>query len=464
MPMRSPVNEPGPDATANRSIVGSGHAVRAERARASRPAAARRACAPRRRALVDARDRRRPARRFPRASSCPEPAHACVRLTGYVNVGDAGDASVSRRQAAASRRDPVVPHGRLLRDVLRGRARRGARARADADLAVEGRQRRRHPDVRRAVSRRRRLHRAAGEEGLPRRDLRSGRGSAQGQGHRQARGRARRLARHAHRRELPRRARAGVPDGGRARPTARQPIVGVALLDLSTGEFTAAEYAGADGCRRSPTSSPCCGRARSSCPATTAPTGRAAIAAGRRRSPACRSRRSTPGRSSSRRRGATLLDQLRAGGLEGFGLDGHPAAVAAAGALVHYLRDTQKVDLAHVRAIAYRQRADALLIDPTTLKHLEIVEGSEGGRDGSLLDELDRTVTSMGSRLLRVVAAAAARRARADPRSARRRRGARVPHHRARQVPRRDQGACRISSGWSRAPRSAPPVRAISSA
>ncbi len=96
-----------------------------------------------------------------------------------------------------------------------------------------------------------------------------------------------------------------------------------------------------------------------------------------------------------------LLDQLQAGGLEGFGLDRKPAAVSAAGALVHYLRSTQKADLAHVRAIAYRQRADALLIDPTTLKHLEIVEGSEGGRDGSLLDELDRTVTSMGSRLLR---------------------------------------------------------------
>ena len=52
----------------------------------------------------------------------------------------------------------------------------------------------------------------------------------------------------------------------------------------------------------------------------------------------CRSRRSTRGRSTSKRRGATLLDQLRAGGLEGFGLDRHPAAVAAAGALVHYLR------------------------------------------------------------------------------------------------------------------------------
>src|SRR5206468_211010 len=57
--------------------------------------------------------------------------------------------------------------------------------------------------------------------------------------------------------------------------------------------------------------------------------------------------------------------------------------------------------LAHVRSIAFRQRADALLIDPTTLKHLEVLEGSEGGREASLLDELDRTVTSVGSRMLR---------------------------------------------------------------
>jgi DNA mismatch repair protein MutS len=77
------------------------------------------------------------------------------------------------------------------------------------------------------------------------------------------------------------------------------------------------------------------------------------------------------------------------------------AASNAAGALVHHLRSTQKVDLAHVRSIAYRQRADALLVDPTTLKHLEILEGSEGGREGSLLEILDRTVTSAGSRLLR---------------------------------------------------------------
>src|SRR5690606_28296884 len=88
----------------------------------------------------------------------------------------------------------------------------------------------------------------------------------------------------------------------------------------------------------------------------------------------------------------TLTDQLRTKGLEGFGLDGRPAAIAASGALVAHLRDTQKVDLAHIRTIALRQQAGHLLIDPVTLKHLEVVEGSEGGRKGSLLAELDETV------------------------------------------------------------------------
>src|SRR5207248_2526479 len=83
------------------------------------------------------------------------------------------------------------------------------------------------------------------------------------------------------------------------------------------------------------------------------------------------------------------------------GLDRRPAAVSAAGALVHHLRTTQKVDLAHVRSISFRQRTDALLVDPTTLKHLEILEAADGGRDGSLLNELDRTTTTMGSRMLR---------------------------------------------------------------
>jgi DNA mismatch repair protein MutS len=176
-------------------------------------------------------------------------------------------------------------------------------------------------------------------------------------------------------------------------------IIGVALLDLSTGEFSAAEYAGADGLQALADELAVLKprellvpSGENGAPATVIPP---VVASGLP---------TTPIDGWSFELGAarrTLLDQLRAGGLEGFGLDGHPAATAAAGALVHHLRETQKVDLAHVRSIVYRQRADALLIDPTTLKHLEILEGSDGGRAGSLLDELDRTVTSIGSRLLR---------------------------------------------------------------
>ncbi len=186
-----------------------------------------------------------------------------------------------------------------------------------------------------------------------------------------------------------------------------RPSIGVALLDVSTGEFTAAEYGGADGAQAfadevavlRPREVIVAGDPSSSDVA-------AAQQAAAHAWPALASAGLplTPvdgwvfDPETARR---TLLDQLRAGGLEGFGLERRPAAVSAAGALVHYLRSTQKADLAHVRAIAYRQRADALLVDPTTLRHLEIVEGSDGGREGSLLDELDRTVTAMGSRVLR---------------------------------------------------------------
>jgi DNA mismatch repair protein MutS len=96
-----------------------------------------------------------------------------------------------------------------------------------------------------------------------------------------------------------------------------------------------------------------------------------------------------------------LLDQLHTTGLEGYGLDGHASAVAAAGALLHYLRDTQKADLAHVRTITFKTAADCLLIDAITLRHLEVVESMEGGRDGTLLHEIDRTLTPMGGRMLR---------------------------------------------------------------
>ncbi len=175
--------------------------------------------------------------------------------------------------------------------------------------------------------------------------------------------------------------------------------IGVALLDLSTGDFTATEYVGADGVQALADELILLKPREIVAPRRDNGTEGAQVPSiGVNGLPVTALEPWAFELESARR---TLLDQLRAGGLEGFGLDRHPAAVAAAGGLVHYLRESQKADLAHVRSIAYRQRADALLIDPTTLEHLEIVEGSEGGRDGSLLDELDRSVTSIGSRMLR---------------------------------------------------------------
>ena len=125
-----------------------------------------------------------------------------------------------------------------------------------------------------------------------------------------------------------------------------------------------------------------------------------------------------------------LCEQFRTASLAGHGLEqatGAPSA--AAGAIVAYLRDTQRSELTHVRDISLRvaSRRAARSI-PVTLRHLNVVEGVDGGRAGSLLDALDRTVTAMGGRLLRqwlvrpLVALAR------DPGSARRRRGLRVPH------------------------------------
>jgi DNA mismatch repair protein MutS len=174
-------------------------------------------------------------------------------------------------------------------------------------------------------------------------------------------------------------------------------LYGVALLDLSTGEFTATEYKGDEGLQ-----------ALADEIATLRP--REIIVAAesdittqlpeitRLQVPISSAEAWSFEPEAARR---TLLDQLKTHGLDGFGLDGHVAAVQAAGGLVAYLRDTQKAELAHVRGVTYKTTADCLLIDPTTLKHLEVLTGSDGGPQGSLLNEIDRTVTSMGGRLLR---------------------------------------------------------------
>jgi DNA mismatch repair protein MutS len=99
-----------------------------------------------------------------------------------------------------------------------------------------------------------------------------------------------------------------------------------------------------------------------------------------------------------------LLSHFHTTGLEGFGFSDGPAdaqALRAAGAVIDYLKETQKTSLEHVERLVPQRAASTLEIDHASRRSLEITQTiREGRREGSLLAVLDRTVTAMGSRLL----------------------------------------------------------------
>ena len=101
--------------------------------------------------------------------------------------------------------------------------------------------------------------------------------------------------------------------------------------------------------------------------------------------------------------GARLLrDHFRVATLAGYGLDGHPLAVAAAGAILHYVRETQRGSLTHLDGIRFYQQQDSLVLDPSTLRNLELVEPAFGeSRAATLLGVLDQCATSLGARKLK---------------------------------------------------------------
>ena len=96
-----------------------------------------------------------------------------------------------------------------------------------------------------------------------------------------------------------------------------------------------------------------------------------------------------------------LTDQLGTLDLKGFGVDELPLAIRAAGALLQYVRDTQKAAVPHIRALQVEERTDALVIDAATRRNLEIDTSLSGNADATLFALLDRCVTAMGSRQLR---------------------------------------------------------------
>ena len=96
-----------------------------------------------------------------------------------------------------------------------------------------------------------------------------------------------------------------------------------------------------------------------------------------------------------------ITGQLKTQSLKGFGLEDRRLAVMAAGAAMHYLQETQKSKLLHIRRITPYDVGDHIVLDPSTKRNLEISSSSTGSSDGTLFGVLDRTHTPMGGRLLK---------------------------------------------------------------
>jgi len=95
----------------------------------------------------------------------------------------------------------------------------------------------------------------------------------------------------------------------------------------------------------------------------------------------------------------TLCDQLGVSTLSGFGIDHLPLAKAAAAALIHYAKETQKTALPHIRSIQLEQSTDFIALDPVTRRNLELIEPLfEHGT--SLFQLINDCQTAMGGRLL----------------------------------------------------------------
>ncbi len=96
-----------------------------------------------------------------------------------------------------------------------------------------------------------------------------------------------------------------------------------------------------------------------------------------------------------------LFDHFRVTTLGGFGIDDEAPEVQAAGALIAYLKETQKSALGHLTRLTPYRRAGTLAIDEMTRRSLELTRTlRDGRREGSLLQVIDRTCTPMGARLL----------------------------------------------------------------
>ncbi len=96
-----------------------------------------------------------------------------------------------------------------------------------------------------------------------------------------------------------------------------------------------------------------------------------------------------------------LCNQFGTRDLSGFGCEGFPRGIAAAGALLQYVNDTQKSALPHLQSIKVELRDDAVIMDGPTRRNLELEESLSGLHQHTLAGVMDHCQTAMGSRLLR---------------------------------------------------------------
>ncbi len=96
----------------------------------------------------------------------------------------------------------------------------------------------------------------------------------------------------------------------------------------------------------------------------------------------------------------TLCKHFKTKDLAGFGLTNIMMGISAAGALLNYVRETQKTNLIHITSLKLENPQDYIKLDANTLKNLELLQNLHGTRENTLAMVLDRTSTPMGSRLL----------------------------------------------------------------
>ena len=96
-----------------------------------------------------------------------------------------------------------------------------------------------------------------------------------------------------------------------------------------------------------------------------------------------------------------LINHFKTQTLKGFGVEGMQLGIVAAGAIMNYLQETQKVNLQHIRKIVPLDISDYIALDSATKRNLEITASITGQSEGTLFAILDRTNTPMGGRMLK---------------------------------------------------------------